>query len=291
VAAAYVPRDAIREGEELRVRFLVSNESRHEGTIYYVVNVRNVYDESQLLYSSDLTDKRYGHTACVAARDRHCIEHSIPWQELTQSLPTDASGEIFLAIEIELWTPGRVRIDGGYSRERSSREMFQRVELMHNPSILLRAAAASCFISYAWTGHNDYRENDYRAWVYRLADSISRSGLRPIIDYNFLSPALVNREVIRKCLKDSEVIILVYSDDYVARMADDETGVGYEYGLIRSGADLWSKTFPIRRGLRERTKELFRLETRFVEDFEGESMIANATALVSQIVSRLRGAP
>lgn len=287
VAAAYIPRDAVRHGEELRIRFVVRNESRHEGTIYYVVNLWNVYDEREFLYSSDLTDRRHGFTACIDAHEQQCVEHVISWDELTRRLPATAMGELFLAIEIQLWTPGRVRVDAGGQPGRRGgwppRGMFQWVELMHNPGIVLRQALASCFISYAWRGRRDYPPNLHRGWVYRLADSLSRCGLLPVIDHNFLAPALVNRKVIERALEQCDRILLVYSDDYVDRMDDPRTGVGFEYGLIRARPKLWAKTIPIRRGLRDREEALFSRETRLVEDFEGESMVAQAAALFGYI--------
>jgi hypothetical protein len=166
------------------------------------------------------------------------------------------------------------------------RGMFQHVELMHNPSLVLRPAVASCFISYSWTGRRDYPVNAYRSWVYRLADALSRCSLHPIIDYNFLSPMLVNQEVILRSLDKSEAIVIVYADAYIERMGDSATGVGFEYELIRFRADLWAKTVPIRRDLRDREAEAFAVEARFIDDLEGESLNAQAAILARHILER-----
>lgn len=292
IRGAFIPRDAIREGEQLRIRFVVHNRSRHEGTIYYIVKLRDVY-ERNLLYSSDVTERRHGNTACIAAGEQHRIEHVISWEELTRSLPPGHRDEVHLAVEIEVWTPGRLKAEGMRLDEGRGwwppRGMFQHAELMHNPSVVLRPAIASCFISYAWTGCRDYPVNAFRGWVYRLADALSRCGLRPIIDYNFLAPALVNREVIQRSLDDSDAVLIVYSDDYVERLNDPATGVGFEYGLIQSRADLWAKTVPIRRGLRDREADAFKIEPRFVDDLEGESLNAQAAILFGHIAGRLGG--
>lgn len=291
MCGAFIPRDAIREGEQLRIRFVVHNRSRQEGTIYYIVKLRDVY-EGTLLYSSDLTERRHGNTACIAEREQHRIEHVIPWEDLTRSLPSERRDEIHLAVEIELWTPGRLKSQDMHIDEAPRRwppqGMFQHVELMHNPSLVLRPATASCFISYSWTGRCDYPANAYRCWVYRLADALSRCGLRPIIDYNFLEPALVNREVIQRSLDSSDTILIVYSDEYVERMGNPNTGVGFEYGLLRSRGDLWAKTVPIRRGLQDREGDAFTIETRFMDNLEGESLNAQAAILVGHVVGRLR---
>lgn len=291
VDGAYIPRDAIRESEQLRVRFAVSNLSRHEGTIYYIVRLRDVYD-GRPLYSSDASLRRHGHTVCIPAGERHRIEHTIDWDDLVESLGPADRDEVFLAVEIEIWTPLRLRAtpegSAGSGLHWSSRDLFQHVELMHNPSLVLRPAVASGFISYAWQGHPDYPEHSYRYWVYRLADALSRSGIRPLVDYNFLAPAAVTREVIERALAASDAIILVYSDGYVERIGNSRTGVGFEYGLIRSQSELWAKTVPIRRGLKEREAEAFSLEARFVADFEGESLGAQAVALAQHILSPLR---
>lgn len=291
VDGAYVPRDAVREGEQLHIRFVLNNLSRYEGTIYYVVSLRDVYN-GRLLYSSDASPRRHGHTACLPARTRHRIEHVIAWEDLVEHLYPAGREEVFLSVEIEIWTPLRLRTgpesSAGGGLHWSSRDLFQRVELMHNPSLVLRPAAGSCFISYAWQGRPDFPEHSYRCWVYRLADALSRSGIRPVIDYNFLAPASVTREVIEHSLAASDTIILIYSDAYIERIGDPRTGVGFEYELIRSRPDLWAKTVPIRRGLREREAEAFRLEARFVDDFEGESLGAEASALAQHILSSLR---
>lgn len=219
----------------------------------------------------------------------------IPWEELTRLLPPDRRDEIHLAIQIELWTPGRLKAEDMHLGPEQGLwppgGMFQHVELMHNPSLVFRPAFASCFISYSWTGRSDYPSNAYRCWVYRLADALSRCGLRPVIDHNFLESALVTREVIQRALDDSEAILIVYSDDYLERLDNPETGVGFEYGLVRSRMDLWSKAFPIRRGLRDRDADAFKVEPRFVGDFEGESLSAQAAILVGHIASRLGKRP
>lgn len=291
VDGAYVPRDAVREGEQLHIRFVVNNLSRHEGTIYYIVRIRDVYD-GRPLYSSDASRRRNGYTACLSGKARHRIEHVIDWEDLVDQLHPLGRDEVFLAVEIEIWTPLRLRTGPGTSvgggLHWSSRDLFQRVELMHNPSLILRAADASCFISYAWRGRRDYPEHSYRCWVYRLADALSRSGIRPVIDYNFLAPASVTREVIERALTASHAIILIYSDGYLERIGDPCTGVGFEYALIRSRPDLWAKTVPIRRGLLEREAEAFTLEARFIDDFEGESLGPEAAALAQHVFSSLR---
>jgi hypothetical protein len=294
VRGAFIPRDAVRQDEQLRIRFVVANKSRHEGTIYYIVKLRDVY-KRDLVYSSDVSGRRHGNTACITAGEQHRIEHVIPWDELTRSLPTGHRDEVHLAVEIELWTPGRLKSEEMRVDDTQGwwppRGMFQHVELMHNPSVVLRPPIASCFISYSWTGRRDLPANAYRCWVYRLADALSRYGLRPIIDYDFLAPTLVSREVIQRFLDDSDAILIIYSDEYLERIGNPTTGVGFEYGLIRSRVDLWAKTVPLRRGLRDREADVFTAESRFIDDLEGESLNAAAAILAEHVIGRVGSRP
>jgi hypothetical protein len=161
--------------------------------------------------------------------------------------------------------------------------MFHKVQLAHTPIVIFGAEQASCFVSYAWRGRTGLPENEHRAWVYRLADALALAGYRAVVDFNFLAPASINEDVIRKNLVECDRILIVYSDDYLERRARPETGVGFEYGLVSSQADLWKKSIPIRRAVRDREAELFAIERRFVTSFENGDVSANVSTLVHHV--------
>jgi TIR domain len=166
------------------------------------------------------------------------------------------------------------------------RGMFHKVQLMHNPILLFGPDKGTCFISYAWRGHPDLAEHEHRAWTYRLADALALAGYRPVIDFNFLAPALVSREVIESKLIAANHVLIVYSDEYIRRRARPQTGVGFEWHLLSSDPALWSKTIPIRRNLTDEEAALFAAETRFVMSFEEGDLTANTSILAHEISKR-----
>lgn len=268
VRGAYLPRGVIRASDTLQIRIDLANESRQEGTVYIVASLREVYPPHRLVYCSNDHSSRASHFACIASGDNHRLGIQIPWRDLVRGLPPGRSRHT-LAVELEISTPAHGRQPAGYIPEGElASNSFHRVQLNHNPIAVLDQPTANVFISYAWRGREGLGANVHQQWAYRFADALSQAGVRPVIDFNFLSPTLVTKDTIRKEIEQADRVIIIYSDQFVTRMNDPSTGVGYEYDLLRSNGSFWAKTVPIRRDLRQKADTLFAIDGRFVYDFE-----------------------
>jgi hypothetical protein len=281
---AYLPRKTIWPGDDIAVRLLLGNDSEQEGTAYYVVTLRDPFRSNRIICTTDVSPRRQANLVSVDTHDQSCVQVLIPWTEIEPYLATVQGDVLTVSVEIEIWVPRRVRMADTSFEDWLIRHLhtgrFQRVALFANLTVMARAPTGSCFISYAWNGSRQLASHDHRVWIYGLADMLGRANLRAEVDYNFLTPAAINKRVIDRHLASSDHILIIYSDAYLERLSLQGSGVQFEYERMRSQPALWAKSYPVRKHVLEQERRLYELEQRYVLSFETGDLATNVNTLV-----------
>jgi TIR domain len=89
-------------------------------------------------------------------------------------------------------------------------------------------APATVFISYS------HDSPDHKHWVLEFAEELRRSGVDPIIDAWDLRPGEDVPKFMERGVRDSQRVLMVCTENYVAKANDGVGGVGYEAMIVTS---------------------------------------------------------
>jgi|GEM_PF-3234015 len=112
------------------------------------------------------------------------------------------------------------------------------------------------FISYSWDN-----DEEHKKWVLNFAYKLAENGVEPILD-RFLSPGESIDYFMEKALRESDKVLIIFTENYNLKAMNREGGVGVEYSILN--AELCKnitdnkKYIPIlRKGRRETSIPLF----------------------------------
>jgi hypothetical protein len=144
--------------------------------------------------------------------------------------------------------------------------------------------APKVFISYS---HDD---SDHKKWVISLAEKLLANGVDVLIDVYELRAGDDVPKFMERAVRDSDRVLMICTDRYVAKANDGEGGVGYEAMIVTGElvANLGTSKFvPIIRQQSKPNKVPTSVGTRMYIDFsEG----VDADAQLGQLLAELHGA-
>jgi hypothetical protein len=84
------------------------------------------------------------------------------------------------------------------------------------------------FISYSWD--ND----EYKDWVLNLANNLAENSIEPILDRYELRPGDNAPYFMETALKESDKVLIIFTENYQIKAMGKRGGVGYEYSILNA---------------------------------------------------------
>ena len=84
------------------------------------------------------------------------------------------------------------------------------------------------FISYSWD--ND----EHKDWVLNLANNLAENGIEPILDRYELRPGANAPYFMETALKESDKVLIIFTENYQTKAMGRRGGVGYEYSILNA---------------------------------------------------------
>ncbi|WP_419774164.1 toll/interleukin-1 receptor domain-containing protein [Halarcobacter sp.] len=84
------------------------------------------------------------------------------------------------------------------------------------------------FISYSWDN-----DEEHKKWVLNFAYKLAENGVKPILD-RFLSPGENIDYFMEKALRDSDKVLIIFTENYNLKAMNREGGVGVEYSILNA---------------------------------------------------------
>jgi TIR domain len=144
-------------------------------------------------------------------------------------------------------------------------------------------APPTVFISYS------HDSPDHKRWVLEFAEELRRNGVDPLIDAWDLRPGDDVPKFMERGVRDSERVLMVCTENYVAKANDGVGGVGYEAMIVTSELvrDLGTAKFiPIIRQNTERPEVPTSVATRrYINLSEGADRAAEMETLLRDLHS------
>jgi len=273
-------RAVARQGDTVYINGIVCNDGIRLGSAYIVVKIADPYNYSRIAFDShrDLEFKRRQALRVIDLNVGDVFRFSVPWIIDTNIL------EGVYYYRAELWNIPRLfrkepRLSRFWNYCFDRTPWTPAVEIISPKSEELtdnKRKRPKAFISYSWDSA------DHQNWVMQLADHLLRNGIDIVVDKRDLAPGEEITEFIERGISESDILLLVCSENYTEKANSRLGGVGMET-VISSAQFLQArrskKFIPIVRNNRRSSKD--RLPTYLgsilyvdmdVEDWEGEPL-------------------
>ncbi|MGB6328502.1 MAG: toll/interleukin-1 receptor domain-containing protein [Halarcobacter sp.] len=102
-------------------------------------------------------------------------------------------------------------------------ENNQEVEIDENKEI-----PPKVFISYSWDNE------EHKDWVLNLANNLAENGIEPILDRYELRAGSNAPYFMETALKESDKVLIIFTENYQLKAMRREGGVGYEYSILNA---------------------------------------------------------
>lgn len=84
------------------------------------------------------------------------------------------------------------------------------------------------FISYSWDNE------EHKNWVLNLANNLAKNGIEPILDRYELRAGANAPYFMETALKESDKVLIIFTENYQVKAMKRSGGVGYEYSILNA---------------------------------------------------------
>lgn len=253
IASVNHSRAVARPGDTVHIIGVVENDGMRLGSAYICLRIADPYDHSIVPFDSD-KDLEYSKKQSLRVIDLSVgatFQFSVPWH-IDSDVPEGA-----YYYRVEVWNIPKL-FSGRRRWLRFRNHCFDRspwtagIEILHPADARAPRKRPKAFISYSWdsTEHQD--------WVMELVDYLMRNGVDVVVDKRDLAPGEEITEFIERGIMQSDILLLICSEEYTKKANARLGGVGMETVISTSqflNARKTKKFIPVTRNNRCRGKD------------------------------------
>jgi len=212
-----------KPGDIVHIIGVVENDGMRLGSAYICVRIADPYDHSIVAFDSD-KNLQYSEKQSLRIIDLPVGESyrfSVPWH-IDSKVHEGAN-----YYRVEIWNTPKL-FNRRHRRLRFRNYCFDRslwkagIEVLHSTNNKITKQRPKAFISYSWDS------SEHQEWVMELVDYLMRNGVDVVVDKRDLAPGEEITEFIERGIVQSDIIILICSDEYTRKANARLGGVGME---------------------------------------------------------------